>query len=773
MFEEKIVEIAIGHVRGLVNPTEAERAAAFELFVELSSRTTTTQLQPEEGLIREALDSLYLVFGLTREILRKYGGDVAKGRDDGNLTLAVISLRVLNEIIRPRTSKWHPLLLSWEQQGELDGRGRDRAAWEQSWDLVDDCRADLNALRTEIRAYMDSLAKIAGAGSLTDLVVPLPPSAPIRAVVPSRLPTKPADADPREKMVRWFDPVDGVRTLLAKGKGDPKKVGRAPAGNNTLTPILAKPDEDGDLWIDYVSDLGDGFDPTAAVAWQLTRQHIVLPEDRSGELPTPPAKLDKGSILAMGGDEVYPYATAHAYRQQLDLPYRLVADCDTSDAGDTTIGQAPSLVAIPGNHDWYGGIGLFEDVIVRPETFAGHWDAPQTERWWNVELSHGWWLWGIDTALDNTLDDAQKEYFTTAAKLLEPGHRIILCSPVPLWQLRQKSEKHYVHLRQFFDQLMIESGASIPLFLAGDSHFFAHYRRIDGPSEEDHITAGGGGAFMQPTHNLPEQIPLEHGNPDFKLTQRWPRPVDSRSLATTISGVRDRQFWLIFIIMGLLHAGFAGLVSIRAGALLSEPDAPVSAREAIQWVIGAWPGWPLLLLIFLAMAAAAAPNSRESELKSGARKYGRIHGVAHMALFVVIAAAGRWAGWNEDWWWRFGVMPAIGGVLTTTLVVVMIRWINAHIRASDTAAFSASFLTRYKNFLRMHIDAEGTLSVYAIGLDPVGEGWFEALTTKGRPIPPFDSDGTPRLHYIWGKRFPATASVDAGRTNSVDADDRH
>lgn len=756
IFEKEVVEIAIGQVRGLVTPTEAEREAAFELFVELSSRTTTTQLRPDDGLIREALNSLYLMFELTREILRKHGCDVAKGRGDGNLTLAAISLRVLNEIIRPRTSKWHPLLLSWEQQGELDGRPSDRAAWEQQWEFADECRADLTALRVEIRAYMDSLAKIAGAASLTDLVVPLPPSVPIKTVVPPTPCTAPAGADPREKMVRWFDPLEGVQSLLAERKGDPERLGRAPTGSNELSVIEVEPDANGELWIDYVSDMGDAFDPTAAVAWQLTRQHIELPTDSSGELPTPPARLPSGRLLVFGGDEVYPYATSESYRQQLDLPYRLTASWPGAPR-DGLDAEQPSVVAIPGNHDWYGGIGHFEDILVRPQTFADHWKTPQTERWWVVGLSHGWWLWGVDTALDNTMDDPQKAFFARAAERLSPGDRVIVCSPVPLWQLRQKREEKYFELRQIFDRLMEASGASIPLFLAGDTHIFAHYRRIDGPTDEDHITAGGGGAFMQPTHNLPEQVPLERGNPDFKLTQRWPRPVDSRRLATDVGGVRDRQFWLSFVIMGLFHAAYAGLVSIRTGAFTSVPTPPDSPANAIRWVLGAWPGWPLLLFIFIAMSMAAAPNSRESDLTSGAKKYGRIHGAAHVALFAAVAAVGRWVGPDERWW-RLVLVPMVGGVLTVALLVAMIRWINSHIRASDTIAFSSSFLTRYKNFLRMNIDAEGTLSVYAIGLDPVGEGWFEALTTEGRSIPPYDHEGTPRLHYLWGKRFPSTAA---------------
>ncbi len=538
MWEAKVTEIAVGQIRGLVKPSEAERQAAFDLFIELASRTATVPLTADSGLIREALDSLHQFFGITREVLRQHGCDMAKSRHDGNLSLAAIALRVLNEILRPRTSKWHPLLASWEDSRATNGNGATVLEWERAWPLAAACRADLNALRADVRAYMDSLAQIAGTPSLTDLVVPMPPSAPISPIVLTTPASAPSDAKPREQMVRWFHPIEGFHSMRAARLGDPKRHGRAPAGDNSVVPLTLAADDSGCVWFDYVSDLGDAFDATAAVAWQLTRPTIELPADRSDELPAPPPTLPRGQLLVMGGDQVYPYATREKYHQQTELPYVLTAQALTDGAAPSPDDSA--LLAIPGNHDWYGGIELFDDLLVKADTFAGHWRAPQTERWWVAQLTHGWWMWGIDTALDNTLDGPQTAYFTAAAQLLAAGDRVILCSPVPLWQLRQKREKEYADLRQLFHRLVIARGATMPLFLAGDSHFFAHYRRVDGVAEEDHITAGGGGAFLQPTHNLPEQVPYERGTPDFKLTARWPRPVDSRGLATNIGGIRDR-----------------------------------------------------------------------------------------------------------------------------------------------------------------------------------------------------------------------------------------
>ena len=756
MFESKITEIAIGQIRGLIEPSEQERAAAFELFVELGSRTTTAPLSADTGSIRGALDSLYKMFDITRQILRSHGNDVAKSRHDGNLTLATIALRVINEVIRPVTTRWHIELQSHEQLHASHGNGCSAIEWERAWPQQQACRDDLNGLRSQIRGYMDSLALIAGTPALTDLIVPNPASAPLTPCTLATPAVPPAGAQPRREMVRWFHPVEGFHSMRASHKGDPKRAGRAPAGDNQLHPIELTAGDDGALWFDYVSDLGDGFDATAAVAWLLTRPAIELPDDRTDELPEAPASLPRGRLLVMGGDQVYPYASREKYRQQTELPYLLTAAAQTDAAAPGPADAA--VVAIPGNHDWYGGINLFEDVFVKADTFVGHWRAAQTERWWVVRLSHGWWLWGVDTALDNTLEPAQQDYFQQAATLLADGDRVILCSPVPLWQLRQKRAEEYMHLRQFLDPLVRGRGATMPLFLAGDSHFFAHYRRVDGVATEDHITAGGGGAFLQPTHNLPEQVPYERGAPDYKLSTRWPRPVDSRALATKLHGLRDRQFWWLFAIVAVVHAAYAGLSTIRTGAVGGTADPGNGFQQAARWVAGAWPGWPILLVMLLAMVMATAPNSTESQLTKGAKKYGLIHGAAQAALFVAVAAFGRWVG-PQQAWWHFVVVPLIGGVLSTALFVAMNRWINRKIKANDTLAFSSAHLTRYKQFLRMRIDADGDLTVFAVGLDPVGEGWFESLTTAGSTIPPFDHAGAPRLHYVWGKRFAGSEGV--------------
>lgn len=70
-----------------------------------------------------------------------------------------------------------------------------------------------------------------------------------------------------------------------------------------------------EIWIDYVSDVGDGWDSTYAIAFYLS-QGLSL-EDASHKR----YETKRGAILIMGGDEVYPTASRSEYESRLVGPY--------------------------------------------------------------------------------------------------------------------------------------------------------------------------------------------------------------------------------------------------------------------------------------------------------------------------------------------------------------------------------------------------------------------------------------------------------------------
>ena len=140
-------------------PDEAQQRAAWELYVELSTRIAVQPLGPEAGLIREALSSLYSIFGATREILREAGPAVAAGPN----SFGPIAIEVLNKGIRPFTAKWHPLLLTHEETRPKEVSARDH---ERTWEKAAECRQELAKLQEQMLIYAEALAKIAGVSKL-------------------------------------------------------------------------------------------------------------------------------------------------------------------------------------------------------------------------------------------------------------------------------------------------------------------------------------------------------------------------------------------------------------------------------------------------------------------------------------------------------------------------------------------------------------------------------------------------------------------------------
>jgi hypothetical protein len=132
-----------------------ERRAAWSLYIELVTRISTQPLAFEQGLTREALNSLYSLFGSTREILKEAGPDVGASRS----SVGGIAIAVLNNGLRPFLSKWHPLLATWEAQRPNNIGAKE---YEEQWTHATQVRGELEALRQDLEQYANALAEIAG-----------------------------------------------------------------------------------------------------------------------------------------------------------------------------------------------------------------------------------------------------------------------------------------------------------------------------------------------------------------------------------------------------------------------------------------------------------------------------------------------------------------------------------------------------------------------------------------------------------------------------------
>jgi len=159
------LDLKLLSIAGTWEPNHTERRAAWELYVELVTRISTVPLR--DGLLREALTSLYSLFGTSREVLRRYGPELAEPKKDGLYSLGHIVVAMLNAAVRPVLARWHPELEAWEAARPPD---RSRLDHEHAWPNESELRGALDELRPQLTSYAQLLGKACGVPDLTAVV---------------------------------------------------------------------------------------------------------------------------------------------------------------------------------------------------------------------------------------------------------------------------------------------------------------------------------------------------------------------------------------------------------------------------------------------------------------------------------------------------------------------------------------------------------------------------------------------------------------------------
>ena len=140
------VQLNVGVLKTDITFNQDDKNAAWELYVEMLTRTVTQPLPHKAGDEMTALNSVQALFRITREILRRQGR--------GTIQFSKIAIPVLNQIVRPFTAKWHKEMLT----GAFNHESK-----------REEFREELEKLQGELRSYNSMLAEIAGVENLTGL----------------------------------------------------------------------------------------------------------------------------------------------------------------------------------------------------------------------------------------------------------------------------------------------------------------------------------------------------------------------------------------------------------------------------------------------------------------------------------------------------------------------------------------------------------------------------------------------------------------------------
>jgi hypothetical protein len=542
-------------------------------------------------------------------------------------------------------------------------------------------------------------------------------------------------------MVRWLDPhqlIDTAGRVLASGFSTSYSDSRQ---LQALLPcMVADRSEAGELWIDYASDLGDGWNSTYSVAYLASRAELEV--DDEGDIH----RLPRGSILVLGGDQVYPVPTGTEYQNRFLGPYRAAMPCAPP-------GARPELFAIPGSHDWYDGLVNFTNVFCRQRPIGG-WTTSQTRSYFAVRLPHRWWLWGIDLQFGDYVDEPQMDFFREAAMEIQRGDQVILCMAKEVESGRKSAEVLSTRNLVDLERALVEpAGGRIALYLKSGRHYYARYT---GPDGTQLVTAGGGGAFLHPTHSLPDHTdPPGGGAGPFRRTAVYPTPEWTRRLR--------KRMWLLPAYNLPLAAALGAiqvLVVLMLNLHLDDRHRALGFGDVAQ---AFWESATAFLLILVIVVSFGAMI----RLAHDARGWPRLLiGFGHSALqfgglgAVIVVAS--WAVSSLDggaslvaFFALVWVLGGVGGVLGVSGYL----WATNSFGYHANEAFAPLHHMDQKNFLRLHIDTNGQLTLYPIGIERVGRRW--QFAPGGAPHEPWlvPAQEAPRPHLIEPPvRFPPAAS---------------
>ncbi|HEV7632161.1 MAG TPA: hypothetical protein VGO41_04170 [Steroidobacteraceae bacterium] len=510
-------------------------------------------------------------------------------------------------------------------------------------------------------------------------------------------------------MTGWFDPGVMARTaaMLAAANifGRHSDTRLIEALGNQPQGIVDYSTATGDFWIDFVADIGDGWNPTYAIAQALAQPQLQLDAADGSSVLT-----SSGNVLVFGGDEVYPYPSRDRYAQNTEAPYV---------AAFAGAASRPDLFAIPGNHDWFDSLIAFSRSFCRPERgFAGC-RTRQTRSYFALRLPQDWWLLGIDLQLGADLDEPQVHFFQTVARELDEQSKIILCVPEPHWIYECAYPNHPSYQARtltYFEREVL--GRPVRVFLTGDLHYYKRHADASGVQK---IVAGGGGAFLHPTHR-PDTTILREG---FEEQASYPLPTQSARLAwrNLLFPVLNPRAALLPAIVYALSAWFA---SARL-ALADIETFPVALHSALNVAVrdpfcGLW-----LLFVIGGLVFFTDTHSRWYRLLGGG-----LHAVAHLFAALLVAwAAMRFTVMLLHLTYgqplqllAAGLLTFIGGAIVGSLLIGVYLLVSVGVFGRHyQEAFSSLRIQDFKSWLRLRITASGALEAWAIGIDRVPRRW--------------------------------------------------
>lgn len=362
-----------------------------------------------------------------------------------------------------------------------------------------------------------------------------------------------------------------------------------------ITPPRSNNNASDPYWFDYIADTGDGMNAVYNIAYlcmselwvdkdnRLGVENVALSPDssRSQHLP-------RGEFLFVGGDTAYHIADTASLKERFQLPF----NCACLDIMRTSkaVDQRP-IYGVPANHDYYDALDGFNRQFCKPIGGDSHnpllndpkdpqlgllgFERTQTSSYVALQLPFDWCLWGFDSQ-EGKMDKRQQAFFVASfhPELVRTGElfnkenkektlkelqervpaKLIVTTPEPSTVFGKWASEDadiaktfgYLGLEPSFlkDKLGKLRKDKCRLDISGDIH---HYERYWGTSPNDtkpsnyaSVVAGGGGAFLHPSHTDVDEVQQQAVYPSRKDSHR----LITQSILNPVSIWQGGYIWL-------------------------------------------------------------------------------------------------------------------------------------------------------------------------------------------------------------------------------------
>lgn len=340
----------------------------------------------------------------------------------------------------------------------------------------------------------------------------------------------------------------------------------------TPPPPKNPPEKPPTYWFDFIADTGDGMLAVYNIAYLCMSDLWLDPKADPNKTDSHPEhalaleqtanhvdKLPRGEFLFVGGDTAYHIADVASLQERFQTPFNWAFD-DLA-----TVGQTPAkrpIYGIPANHDYYDALDGFNRQFRKPFNTSANsgeqlelngFERVQEASYVALHLPFGWHIWGFDSQ-EGKMDKRQMDFFSRLNQGRIPD-KLIIVTPEPTtvfgkWQAPDAQIVSTFQGLKLPTNFLKDSAGNLDkdkcrLDISGDIH---HYERYWGQSNYASVVAGGGGAFLHPSHTYLNEVEQQ---------QIYPARLDSHRLSVksllSPSAIFNGGFvWLAGAIVGLL-----------------------------------------------------------------------------------------------------------------------------------------------------------------------------------------------------------------------------